>query len=149
MKPKPLFAVALALWISGACRATLEFTGYTQLAKESKFVIRDVEEKTSSGWIAIGESFKGYTLIAFNREKELLTVKNGDSTIELPLKLSRVREGKAPAPVAVPTPAPDIATQLAAAKEELAQLRTKYKDAHPTMQRLLKKIADLEAQTKQ
>jgi len=149
MKTKPLFAVALALWIGGACRATLEFTGYTQLASESKFAIRDTEEKSSSGWIAIGSSFKGYTLVAFNREKELLTVKNGNSTLELPLKLSRVREGKAPEPVAVPTPAPDIATQLAEAKKELAELQTKYREAHPTMQALLRKIAALEAQAKQ
>jgi uncharacterized protein involved in exopolysaccharide biosynthesis len=38
----------------------------------------------------------------------------------------------------------DIATELAAAKQELAKMRERYQDQHPSVKAQLRKIADLE-----
>jgi len=140
MKTRLSIAVVIALCTTGICRATIEFSAYIQNAKESKFVITDTEEKTSSGWIAIGQSFKGHTLVSFDPKKEVLSVKKGDVTLELRLKDSRVKEGGAGSP--------EVVAKLTAAKTELARLRTRYTDKHPVVVEQLKTIAELESQLK-
>jgi hypothetical protein len=139
MKTKRWFALVIALSVAGLCRAALEFSGYLRTEKEFKFVIKEADDNTSSGWIVLGQAFKDYTLVAFDQKKEILSVKNGDSIIELRLKAGHVKEAKG-------NPL-EIAVQLAAAKEELARLRIRYRDGHPTIQVWLKKIAELEAQS--
>lgn len=139
MKIKHRIAFVLALSLVGLCRGALEFSGYIQTGNEFKFTITDAANKASSGWIALGQSFKGHTLLAFDQKKEVLSVKDGESTIELPLKRARVSASQ--------TDSSDTAAQLAAAKEELARLRVRYRDEHPTVRALLAKIAALEAQS--
>ncbi|MDO8544567.1 MAG: hypothetical protein Q7S40_29350 [Opitutaceae bacterium] len=40
--------------------------------------------------------------------------------------------------------APDLTTQLKAAKEELARMRSRYREEHPAVKAQLRKIAELE-----
>jgi hypothetical protein len=136
MKPK----LAFILFVVAVCRseAALEFSAYTQTARELKFVVNDPEEAQASGWLTIGQSFQGYTLVAFDGQQEVLSVRKGDTTVRLSLKASRVKTQS--------SNTPELARQLAAARDELAEMRKRYLDGHPSVQRQLKKIADLEYQ---
>lgn len=72
MKTKSFLLIALMLCSTGICRSALEFSAYIHSGTDSWFVITDIEENTSSGWIVIGESFKGHSIVAFDQKKELL-----------------------------------------------------------------------------
>jgi len=138
LKTSLSIAIGLFAFASCLCEAAVEFSGYAQSAQESKFVLTDTEEAESSGWLAIGQSFKGYTLVAFDGKDEVLSVQKGNTTIKLPLKVSRVKTGS--------SDAPQIAQQLATAKEELAEMRKRYLGEHPRVKEQLKKIESLERQ---
>lgn len=83
------FAACIALataWASGA----LEFAGYMYIGEQSRFVIKDVEQSRSSGWVAIGDSFGEYTLLGFDRNTDVLSLGTANAVIHLRLKASRV-----------------------------------------------------------
>ena len=86
VKTKLWFVVMLTVFTPSAGRAALEFSGYLHLANESKFVITDLEGKKSSGWIPIGASFEGYRVEGYDAQKEILTMRKGNTTMALPLK---------------------------------------------------------------
>ena len=91
-------AVILASFValSAFCRGELEFSGYIRIGSEAKFMITDEEAKISSGWITMGHSFMGYTVIAFDSQKEVLSLRKEGASLVLPLKLSHVKEGELP-----------------------------------------------------
>jgi hypothetical protein len=68
----------------------------------------------------------------------VLSVRQGDAVMKLPLKAARVRDERAKAP--------ELAGELAIAKGELAELRQRYTYKHPKMQAQIKKVAELERQ---
>jgi hypothetical protein len=84
----------LALIAASFGRAALEFTAYIRAGKSSRFVVTDLENKTSSGWLVLGDSFAGTKLTAFDPKREVLTVKTGNTSAELPLKSSHVAEAE-------------------------------------------------------
>jgi hypothetical protein len=137
MKMKPFFLIALT-WCSSGLSATLEFSGYIESRNEFRFIITDIDEKSSSGWITIGQSFNGHRLVAFDRQKEVLSVKKGESTLELRLKESRVQDTVAVAESMA------VAAKLTAARKEYMQLRARYTLKHPRVAELLKIINELE-----
>lgn len=73
----------------------LEFSAYIQNADELKILITDLEDRKSSGWLAVGQSFRGYEVVAFDRKSEVVTLKGAADTLKLQLKESRVGEEKA------------------------------------------------------
>jgi hypothetical protein len=134
MKTTLLVSIAL-LWCSTTVSsATLEFSAYIQSGAAPRFVITDVEEKTSSGWIAIGQSFKGHTLVAFDQKREVLSVKKEEATLELRLKESRVQD----------VGAPEIRAKLSDARKEYMNLLMHYTPKHPRVAAQLKIINELE-----
>src|SRR5215217_1415768 len=84
----------VALGASSACFAELEFVGYTKTEKELKFVLWDLEEKRTSSWMSLGQSFQNYTLVAFDQKNETLSMKKDAITIELTLTVSQLGNAK-------------------------------------------------------
>jgi hypothetical protein len=93
LRKRITFAV-LAL-ASSPCFATLEFSAYIKSEKSPKFIVADPAQAKISGWLSIGQSFEKYTLVAFDQAREVLTLRAEGATVELPLRLSRVRGGPA------------------------------------------------------
>src|ERR1051326_8325500 len=94
MRTKTIAVVVLLLFVESLSRGSPELIGYTKIDKKESFSIIDTETKRSSGWISFGQSFEDYTLVAFDSEKEILSVRKGDLTLELHLKDSRVRQAE-------------------------------------------------------
>jgi hypothetical protein len=83
-----------ALLLDSSCfAASLEFSGYLRVGNETHFVVTTVEEKQSSGWLIAGQSFRGYTIVAFDPKEELLFLQKGDEQVPLRLKSSKVKDG--------------------------------------------------------
>ncbi|MDO8539712.1 MAG: hypothetical protein Q7S40_04665 [Opitutaceae bacterium] len=122
MKIRIAATIVLLALDAGVSRAAIEFSSYMQTEEQSTFVLTDTEDARSSGWLAIGQSFRGYTLIAFDRKSEVLSVRNGDTTIRLPLKPSRVKH--------VDSKLPELIRQLTVTKAELTEMRRKAIHEH-------------------
>ena len=75
-------------------RAELQFSGFFQTPKESLYSLSDTENNVSSGWLKIGQSFRGYTVVSFDREREVITLKKAEQSLELHLRESKVKDGK-------------------------------------------------------
>src|SRR4051812_6729129 len=127
MKSAAFGFIVLLSFTTRVWSATLEFSGYLQTDAGTKFVVTETETARSSGWLTIGQAFNGYTILGFDPKREVLSVRNETSTLQLPLKVARVNAAK--------EPAMDVAAELAAAKRTLAELRKRYRDAHPEVQR--------------
>jgi len=57
--------------------------------------LADPATKTSSGWLKLGQSFAGYTVDAFDAEREVLTLKRGSESLRLKLRDAKVQSGRA------------------------------------------------------
>ena len=75
--------------------AEVEFSGFFTTSKVALFSLTNTEAQRSSGWLKIGESFGGYTVISFDREHEILTLIQADRLLKLPLLASKVKDGRA------------------------------------------------------
>ena len=76
-------------------KADLEFSGFFSTSKEELFSLTETEPKRTSGWLKIGQSFGGFTIEAFDREHEILTLKQGERSLKIPLRASKVKDGRA------------------------------------------------------
>jgi hypothetical protein len=83
---------ALAILVA-SLRAELALTGIMITAERPMFALSSEQEKTS-GWITIGQSFDGYTIVAFDPESELLAVEKDGKRQELRLRQAKVGEAK-------------------------------------------------------
>jgi hypothetical protein len=52
------------------------------------------EGDKSSGWFRIGQSFRGYTLKSFDKNREIITVQKDGLDLEIRLKESKIKDGK-------------------------------------------------------
>jgi hypothetical protein len=86
--------LTILLLTSLGLRGEMEFSGFFITSKESLFSITDSENMRSSGWLKIGQSFGGYTVVSFDRDHEVLTLKQGDRSLEVPLRVSKIKDGK-------------------------------------------------------
>jgi hypothetical protein len=87
-----VLVLALAMSIA-SLRAELALTGIMITAERPMFVLSSEQEKTS-GWITIGQSFDGFTIVAFDPESELLAVEKDGKRQELRLRQAKVGEAK-------------------------------------------------------
>ena len=88
----PVLVFILAMSIASA-RAELALVGIMITAERPMFVLSSEQEKTS-GWITIGQSFDGFTIVAFDPESELLAVEKDGKRQELRLRQAKVGEAK-------------------------------------------------------
>jgi hypothetical protein len=70
--------------------ASLEFSGFLQSKTETRFMITDLSDRKTSGWIVVGDTFRGYALVAFDAKDEAVVLKKGAETVRLPVKQAKV-----------------------------------------------------------
>jgi biopolymer transport protein ExbD len=75
--------------------AAVEYCGFMFNARTAYFVLRNAETGRHSAWLTVGETFDGYTINAYDGERELLTLQHGSSSITLALKTPKTSEGNA------------------------------------------------------
>lgn len=85
--------VSLLLLGAVALRADVEFSGFFSVARETYFSLSDPTTRRSSGWLKLGDTFGDSTLVAFDRERESLTLKQGDRVRVIPLRIAKVKDG--------------------------------------------------------
>ena len=76
-------------------RAEIEFSGFFTTSKEALFCLTDTKAQRSSGWLKIGQSFGSYTLLSFDREQDAITLRQGERLLKVPLRTSKVKDGRA------------------------------------------------------
>ncbi len=92
MKKTTIIAAA-ALAAAGALRGDIEFTGFMHGSGRGLYSLRDTEDKTSSGWMRIGETFRGYTIESFDPDRETVVLRNSGKSVERRLRDSKVANG--------------------------------------------------------
>lgn len=80
--------------LDAPCSAEPIFEGYMLTSAGSAFVMSSGTNRIS-GWIAAGQAFDGYTVIAFDRKTEVLLVEKEGKRHTLPLKESSNHAGEA------------------------------------------------------
>jgi hypothetical protein len=86
----------LVLLLSAAgLRADIEFSGFFTTSKEALFTLTETEGRHSSGWLKIGQSFGAYTIVSFDREHEVIALKQGERLLNVPLREAKVKSGRA------------------------------------------------------
>jgi LysM repeat protein len=95
---KPLFSAMLAcLLFSSLAAAAVEFTGVLVSANATKFSLRDTTAQGVSPWLALGDSFAGYTLSSYDTKTEMLLLVKGEEKLSLHLTPGKVVDAP-PAP---------------------------------------------------
>lgn len=87
--------LALLFFLTATLRAELEFSGFFTTPQSARFALADPANKTSSGWLKLGQSFAGYTVDSFDAEREVLTLKRGGEILHLKLRNAKVQSGRA------------------------------------------------------
>lgn len=76
-------------------KAEVEFSGFFTSSSGALFLLTDTETRKSSGWLKIGQSFEAWTVISFDRAHDVLTLKKGGDAVKIPLRTSKVKDGRA------------------------------------------------------
>jgi hypothetical protein len=76
-------------------KAEIEFSGFFTTSNEALFSLTDTEARRSSGWLKIGQSFGSYTVISFDSENEIITLKHDERALKIPLRASKIKDGRA------------------------------------------------------
>ena len=93
MNPRYSQPVLLSLLLAGTCFGQIEFVGYMSIPSDSRFVLREPAEGRVSEWIKLGDAFAGYTLTAYDRKTELITLEKPSARLNLTLKTARIHSG--------------------------------------------------------
>lgn len=97
-----LLRLALSLLPLGAsARAEVEFVGVLANGGETKVVFRDEAAGFNSGWVGIGATVRGYTVVEYRAAPDVLVLRQGERLHEIPLAQSKIQRRK-----------PDIVGQL-------------------------------------
>lgn len=86
--------LAFAFFLGSCLRAELEFSGFSITPTFQLFVVRDTENNQTSGWLSLGNTFRGYTLKSFDKTREIMTVQKDGRDLEIRLKESKIKDGK-------------------------------------------------------
>ena len=87
-------ALLLLGFVVASLRGEVEFSGFYVTSNEALFILSEKNEGVSSGWLKIGESFDSYTIKSFDREHEVIAVEKNGQLSHLPLRESKVKNGK-------------------------------------------------------
>jgi hypothetical protein len=71
----------------------VEFVGFADSAEGMRFVLKDSQENKASDWLHLEQSFRGIRLVAYDAQREILTVEKEGSRLELPLRTPQVQSG--------------------------------------------------------
>jgi len=93
---KALFTCLLLIAANSSPAAELIFSGYLRGGDSTQVVLTDATSGKSSGWLVIGGSFVGATVVSFDATNEVLRITRDNRTEDLPLKRDAVRDSRAP-----------------------------------------------------
>lgn len=82
--------VSLVLFVPGI-NAKIEFAGVFYIDGLGSFSLIDPDTGGKSGWVQEGQSFQGYQIRSFDREKGILTLRSANDQLFLTLRASRVQ----------------------------------------------------------
>ena len=121
----------LALFAIADAHADVIFSSYLRSDAGMRFVLTETESGKTSGWIAEGVSFNGFTITGFDSKQELLSVRNGDRVLSLPLKPGAVKPGapekkNIPAPLVFQLTKEGNLADPAGAKQKLIELKATH-----------------------
>lgn len=71
--------------VAAPVRAEVEFAGYVTHGTETRFTLVDGAINLASGWLPVGGSFGGCTVVAFDARTETLTLERPGATLRLQL----------------------------------------------------------------
>ncbi|HVT80828.1 MAG TPA: hypothetical protein VHM90_09235 [Phycisphaerae bacterium] len=77
-------------------RAEIQCTGIFVVSQKTLLAFANTETKNTSGWVNLGDSFDGYVVTSFDREKEMVTLKRAEQVLEVRLRQSKIQDGVAP-----------------------------------------------------
>jgi LysM repeat protein len=98
------FALSALLANALCVAAPLEFSAYVLVDGKPNILITDLGDQKTSGFIRVGQSFRGYSLVSFDPKAARITLQSRDESLTLTLKGSKVGEaaqkdgGRPPAP---------------------------------------------------
>lgn len=75
--------------------AAVEFSGIVSIGGSSRFSLTDLSTGKASEFLEIGQAFAGVKIEKYDEARQMLTVAGSEGSIELPLKLDRVRHKEA------------------------------------------------------
>ncbi len=98
MNPKLVTFILSIFAASGWLRAAsevqpIEFVGCISTKTETLFVIKDGSAGAISGWLGVGQSFRGHTIESYDSALETLTLRNAGKRIDVKLQTAKTREG--------------------------------------------------------
>jgi hypothetical protein len=74
-----------------ALRAEIQLRGVMKTDNAYLFSLLDTESQSSSSWVTIGSVFRGYTVVRYDQERDLVRLKKGDLEIEAKLQATHVK----------------------------------------------------------
>lgn len=92
-KMKVTFAAAFLL-LALPARSALQFAGFMSLDGTLRFVVTEGIGGRTSGWLSVGESFAGHTVVAYDDKLETLILKSQRGEVRLPLNAARIKPGE-------------------------------------------------------
>jgi hypothetical protein len=76
-------------------RAEIQLVGIISFENERLYSLRDTTTNDSSGWINLGRSFSGYTLVDFDAKTEALNLKKGGELVSVRMVQSVIAQTRA------------------------------------------------------
>lgn len=94
MKLKSVLGVIIGVGLASSATAAIELSGYFITGEEARFSLQDTTQKESSRWLALGQSFRGYKLTAFDAATETLSITGAEGTQKLRVRPSVTKDAK-------------------------------------------------------
>jgi hypothetical protein len=89
-----LRSLALLALVVTAAKADVQFSGYFVTPEGQLFTLSDPDRDQTSIWLKVGDSFDGFTLRAFDRSREFVTVESNGVKRNLPLREAKVKSDR-------------------------------------------------------
>jgi hypothetical protein len=86
--------IVLLLFSTLALRAEVEFSGFFITSDTALYSLTDMPTGASSGWLKVGQTFRGHTIVSFDKDTDTLNVRQGDHVTRLRLRASKVTDGR-------------------------------------------------------
>jgi hypothetical protein len=86
--------LAIFLLAALGLRAEIEFSGFFTTSSKALFSLTETNTRRSSGWLEVGQSFGGCTVLGFDPEHEIISLKQGERLLKIPIRSSKVKDGR-------------------------------------------------------
>lgn len=91
---KTISTLILSLALAAALAAEIEFTGVFYLGDKGHFSLVESDTGTKSRWLQIGNTFQGYRVESYDRDKGVLEIAASAQRLFLSLRPSVIQEAK-------------------------------------------------------